>query len=221
GSGLLEGEQEAVPFQPIGLARRLAPFYGLAIADVLLQRVDILLLSVVGGERVTAIYSAAYQLVRVLSKVIQSFWRALYPTLSRLSHQSRPVATGVALRGVQIGLALLLPTVVLMALFAEPLLTLIFGPTAAVATPVLQVLLWSTPLYLVESYATTVLMVEQKPSQSLWVSTLHVVSIVLLLPLFTAQWEATGAALAVVLAGLISTVVSLYVLLRNQPRAYG
>jgi O-antigen/teichoic acid export membrane protein len=196
------------------LAKRTLPFYGLALADVMLQRIDILLLSLVAGEAVTALYSAAYQLVRVSIKLIQSFWRALYPTLSRLHREGRAAAARLAANGLRGGFVILLPVVIIAALLAQPLLMLVFGPTAVNAAPVFQVLLWSVPLFLVESYATTLLMVEEKPTRSLWISCLHVGSIVLLLPVLTANRGVTGAAWAVVLAGLVSSVVSWW-LVRN------
>ncbi|MEZ4582113.1 MAG: hypothetical protein R3A10_10850 [Caldilineaceae bacterium] len=75
---------------PIDLRRlwqELRPFYWLSLADVLLHRLDIILLNIVTTDLVTGIYSIAYSVVRVGVKLIQSFWQALYPTLSRLHRQ--------------------------------------------------------------------------------------------------------------------------------------
>jgi O-antigen/teichoic acid export membrane protein len=213
-SALTGGAQAAVAEAPAALLRRALPFYGLALADVLLQRIDILLLSIVAGEAVTAIYSAAYQFVRVLTKLIQSFWRALYPTLSRLRQQGHLAVVRLATNGWRAGVVTLFPVVTLAALLAQPLLLLLFGPTAVQAAPVLQVLIWSVPLFMTETYATTLLVVEQQPARSLWVSCLHVIIIVFLLPLLTSVGGATGAAWAMVLAGLVSGAVGWW-LVRN------
>ncbi|MFM7174434.1 MAG: oligosaccharide flippase family protein, partial [Caldilinea sp.] len=62
-SQLLAGSQEAAGPNPILLLRQTLPFLGLALAEVLLQRLDILLLSVVAGPAVTGLYSAAYNVV--------------------------------------------------------------------------------------------------------------------------------------------------------------
>lgn len=211
-AGLLAAPQEAVPLDLPLLARQAAPFLGFSIADVLLQRVDILLLSVVAGETVTGIYSAAYQLVRVLSKLVQSFWRALYPTLSRLHQEAQPHYVRLATLGLRGSLLMLLPCAMLLSLLAQPVLHLVFGGDSLPATPVLQILIWSAPLLLIETFAATVLMVEQHPVQSLLVSGIHFVGIVLLLPELTTTWGAVGTAWAVVLSGLVSAGVGLWLL---------
>jgi O-antigen/teichoic acid export membrane protein len=213
-TGLLAGPQEAVPFNLTLVARRAAPFFGFSIADVLLQRVDILLLSVVAGETVAGIYSAAYQLVRVFLKLVQSFWRALYPTLSRLQRGAQTHYVRLATLGLHVSLLLLLPCAVLLSFLAQPVLQLVFGADALPATPVLQILVWSAPLLLIETFAATVLMVEQAPVRSLVVSSIHFVGIVLLLPELTAAFGAVGTAWAVVLSGLLSAGAGLWLLRR-------
>ncbi|MEZ4657205.1 MAG: oligosaccharide flippase family protein [Caldilineaceae bacterium] len=65
-SRLLASPQEALSIAPWLVWRQVAPFYGQSLADVLLQRVDILLLSMMGNPAVTGIYSAAYSVVRVV-----------------------------------------------------------------------------------------------------------------------------------------------------------
>jgi O-antigen/teichoic acid export membrane protein len=211
-TGLLAAPQETVPLDLPLLARRATPFFGFSIADVLLQRVDILLLSVVAGETVAGIYSAAYQLVRVLLKLVQSFWRALYPTLSRLQREAQPHYVRLATLGLHTSLLLLLPCAVLLSFLAQPVLQLVFGGDSLPATPVLQILVWSAPLLLVETFAATVLMVEQDPVRSLLVSSIHFVGIVLLLPELTTTWGAVGTAWAGVLSGLLSAGVGLWLL---------
>jgi O-antigen/teichoic acid export membrane protein len=66
------------------IATGAMPFFGLSLTDVLLQRLDILLLSLFADARLLGTYSAAYNLVRVAIKLLQSVWRGVYPTLARL-----------------------------------------------------------------------------------------------------------------------------------------
>jgi O-antigen/teichoic acid export membrane protein len=209
-TGLIGGPQQPVALHLPELGRRVAPFFGLAVAEVLLQRVDILMLSLVAGERITALYSVAYQLVRVLLKLIQSGWRALYPTLSRLHHESLARYRRLANTGLRIGLLILVPGVLIAMLIASWVLGLLFGLSAVAAAPVLRLLIWTAPLYLVESYASILLMVERRPAQSLLISSLHVAAVILLLPPLTALWQATGTATAMLLVGLLSALVGLW-----------
>lgn len=213
-SQLLAGPQEAVAIRLTGLGQQLTPFYGLALADVLLQRIDILLLSLVGGATLIGVYSAAYNLVRVALKLIQSFWKALYPTFSRLHSQNRLQYARLANLSFYYTLLLLLPCAVLSAGVAQALLHLVYGHSSDLTGPVFQILIWSVPVFLVESYAVTLLMVEQRPLQSLLITGLHVVTVAILLPLLTLVLQTTGAAWSAVLAGVVGAVGSAFLLRR-------
>jgi O-antigen/teichoic acid export membrane protein len=201
------GQGEHLTLTWPALARQALPFYGLALADVLLQRLDILLLSAVGSATVIGIYSAAYNLVRVVLKLIQSFWKALYPTLSRLRSQSTAHYTRLGSMSLHYGLVLLLPVAVIGFGLAADLLHLIYSGAYKGATPVLQLLLCSALFFWVESYGITLLTVEHRPQQSLLITCVHLLVMALLLPWLTATSGATGAAWAVTLAGLAGMLV--------------
>ena len=202
-SRLLGGEQEATRADVSALLRQAMPFFGLSLGDVLLQRIDILLLSIVAGPGVTGIYSAAYNVVRVLMKLVQSFWKALYPTLSRLHQQAQAQYERLARLGLRYGLLVLLPAATVGTVVAGGALGLIFGGDYKDSARVFQILLWAAPLFLIENYAITLLMVERHLRVSLFVLALHLGAIVLTLPALTRWRGADGAAWAVVLAGAL------------------
>ncbi len=56
---------------------------------------------------------AAYNLVRVLVKLVQSFWQAAYPTLSRLRRQASSRYALLSALSLRYGLLLLLPAAAL------------------------------------------------------------------------------------------------------------
>lgn len=194
------------------LVRQAAPFYGLALADVLLQRLDILLLSLLAGPNVTGIYSLAYNVVRVLNKLIQSYWRALYPTLSRLYRQARAQYGGLAWRSLRYGFILLALSAAIGTQIAPQTLTLLFGAEAAVAAPVLRVLLWSAPIFLIEMYVITLLMIEQHPQASLLVMTLHLVTLTVGGPLLIDSLGAPGMAWIALLSSLVGASSGLLII---------
>lgn len=214
-SKLLRPPQEpaAAPFPR--LLRRTAPFLGLAVGDVLLQRLDILLLSVVAGPAVIGVYSAAYNLVRVAFKLVQSFWRALYPTLSRLHRQAPANYARLARLGLRYSLLALLPLAAVGAAVADGVLHLIYGADYLVSATVLQVSIWTIPLFLLEIYAITLLMVEHKLRAALWVTGVHLTLTFLLLPPLAVASGATGAALAVLAAGMAGAALGCLLLWRG------
>ena len=207
-SQLFAVPQEPLVWQWSSLWRQAGPFYGLALADVLLQRADIVLLSIVGGEAITGIYGAAYNLVRVALKLVQNFWAALYPTLSRLYRQAPQHYARLCNFSLRYGLLCLLAAAAIGTGVIQDLVR-IYGAGYEEAALVLEILIWSAPFYLLENYTQTLLMVEQRPTQSLLVTGLHLLVLVTLMPLLTPMWGATGAAWAVLIAGGSGTLASL------------
>lgn len=198
------------------LWRDARPFYGLSLADVLLHRLDILLLNVVGGDLLIGVYSIAYSLVRVVIKLIQSYWKALYPTFSRLRLESPSQYRRLAALGLRYGLMIALPGAALTLGLAGPVLTLLYGDKALASVRTFQTLVWMTPFFLVEMYAITLLMAERFPRQSLLLTGVHIGGVALLLPPLTFYSGALGAALAMVMASALGATGGLYLLHRHH-----
>lgn len=221
-SALLAGRQEPVAWQWPMLWRRSGPFLGLALADVMLQRADIVLLSIFGGEVLVGIYSAAYNLLRVALKLIQNFWAALYPTLSRLYHHRPMHYRRLADFVTHYSMLALLAAAAVGIGITPALLQFVYGNDFNDSAHVLQILLWTAPFYLLENYTQVLLMVERRPLQSLLISGAHLVALVLLLPALitmatqfiagdsSAAIGALGAAIAVFVAGALGATVSIY-----------
>lgn len=221
-SRLLAAPQEPLFWQWSMLWQRSGPFFSLALADVLLQRADIVLLSIFGGEVATGIYSAAYNLLRVGLKLIQNFWAALYPTLSRLYHHTPAHYRRLCDFAMHYSLLALLGAAAIGAGITPAVLHLVYSAEFAESAFVLQILLWTAPFYLLENYTQTLLMVEQRPLQSLLITGLHLSTLVILLPPFvtstlsivasrpTTTQAALAAAIAVLLASACGALGSIY-----------
>lgn len=189
------------------------PFYGLALANVLLHRLDILLLSVVAGETVTGIYSAAYLVVRVFVVLVQNYWQALYPTLSRLRQQTSERYTQLLNLGVRYGIIILLLIAVVGSNLSDLLLGLVYRQVLYTqAAAAFQLLIWIVPLYFISTYAVHLLLIERKPAHSLLITSLHLGAMSLLLPWLAAEYGAWGAALAVLIAITVSASTGLWLL---------
>jgi O-antigen/teichoic acid export membrane protein len=209
---LLAGPQSPAPASAASLARQALPFFGLTLGDVLLQRLDILLLGILSGPLVVGVYSAGYNLVRVAVKLIQSFWRALYPTLSRYYVEAHDRYVRLAAVGLHYGLLATVGAAAVGTVIADGLLRLVYGADYPGSAAVLQVLVWTMPLFVLESAAVTRLLVERQPRASLWLTLLHLVALALLLPLMAAQGGALGAAWATLAAQAVAAVIALWLL---------
>lgn len=195
-------------------------YFTVAFADVLQQRADLLLVGAVASPAATGLYAAAVSIVRVLLKVVQAFWRALYPTLGRLHGDGEDAAESASSGGYRalhtLALRLALAATVGVAVIVTPLAgeiaRLLFGNDFAAAGTALMVLIWSAPLYTWETYAVTRLMAQRAAHAAMWISLAHLGALVVLLPLLTWRWEIAGAASASVLAALAGSAAGFWLL---------
>jgi O-antigen/teichoic acid export membrane protein len=216
---LLAQPQDRPSLDAFSLLRRARPFFGLALIDVLQQRSDLLLLGLFAGPALTGIYVAANSVVRVIIKLVQSFWRALYPTLSRLyahRHEQFVVLYSMALRIGWTGVSLV---AALVAGLAQNVIVQLFGASFVPAASVLAILVWSAPLYLIESFAISLLFIQRRPRQSLSIGLIHLLVVVVCLPIGVVVAGADGAAIASVLAAVLGALVGLRLLHPLLPMA--
>lgn len=211
---LLGGAQAQATMGWRQLWRAARPFYWLSLADVLLHRLDILLLNILAGDFVTGVYSIAYSVVRVLIKLIQSYWQALYPTLSRLHQDTIEQYRRLSSLSLRYGLMLVLPATAIGFGISSDLLQLLYGERSTDSVSVFQILIWGAPIYLFEMYAVTQLMATGHPRASLQITWVHIVGLLLLLPALTLWFGALGAASALITAGLVGAIWG-WILLRR------
>lgn len=212
---LLAAPQQDTPLLLTVTARGALPFFGLSLTDVLSQRLDILLLSLLGDGRLLGTYSAAYNLVRVAIKLLQSLWRGVYPTLARLFPASPDGAMRLAARLLFAGVALSTIGALLTGVLATSILRLVYGVGENTANQreiavVLTWLIWQAPLFFLELYGVTWLMVRQRAQVALGLALLHLLLLLLLLPSGAMLAGAVGAAWGTLAAQAVAAVVTLW-----------
>lgn len=198
---LFPAPQEAAALRYSASVREAMPYYGIALADVAQQRADVLLLGLLAGPSLTGIYAGASSVVRVLTKLAQSYWRALYPTLSRLYGGGDPAFERLRRGALLAALGASSVAAALGSLLAAPLLPRVFGADFAASAPVFAILVWVAPAYVTSLYAVYLLLTAHRPRRALAVTLANLGLTVVLLPPLAARWGAPGAAAAVVLAG--------------------
>jgi O-antigen/teichoic acid export membrane protein len=225
-SGLLGGQQNRASMPLREVVAQAMPFFGLSLSDVLLQRLDILLLSFLGDARLLGIYSAAYNLVRVAVKLLQSVWRGVYPTLARLYLDTPERANALAARLLRLGLIACTVGALLVAFLSTPILRLVYDVEGGINTTgingvetsfVLALLIWQAPLFFLELYATTLFMVRQRAGVALALIVGHVLLLALLLPVGATLFGAIGAAWGTIAAQAVAAAVSLWLTVRYRP----
>jgi len=215
---------EMPPLQWRATLRSGTPFFTVALADVVQQRADLLLLGALSTPEVTGIYAAAVSIVRVVIKIVQAYWRALFPTLGRLfrpalesgapGSDSGGAENGERLFALALRLALIatIGVAVFTTPLADRLALLLFGADFAPAGGVLALLIWSAPLYAWETASITRLMAVRASRAAVSVTLAHLLLLLLLLPLLGWRYGAQGAAAATVVAAAGGALVGFWLL---------
>lgn len=187
------------PILDLVFAKRLLKesldFFGMAGFDAALQRLDVLVLSVVAGEVATGLYDAAMQLIRVLMVLILSFTDAIYPAISRLFLQVTDRFSLALSKALQYGLILLLPVAAGITVLAPDIIAFFYRrPAYAVSADILAVLSWALLVYFVYILLTRGLMAGNRPRPAFQITALMVVVGIGVLALLTAQLGPVGTA---------------------------
>lgn len=160
---------------------------------VLYQRLGVIALSALDSDTATGLYSAAARVMEAFKMLPAAVFGALLPMMAaERATTSRP-AYRRAVAGL-VGISCLLA--VLCALFARPLIHLLFGPEFAGAVRPLRVMCLSLPLTVITFALSFNLVVRNKERVAALALALTLGASATLTALFIGRWSLIGAAVA-------------------------
>lgn len=157
---------------PDGLGRRLlrfsAPLFFHGLALQLYHRLGLLVLVPLGASAAAAgLYGAAESLMRLRRILGQSLTPLVLASLAQLERDGAPDEARALARNALRCTLYSIPPVAAVAGAAAPLMAWIFGADFRAGGPLLALLIWGAPGFLVISVATAVLVAGQRPGATL------------------------------------------------------
>ena len=131
----------------VALARESAPIGLATLLGTALFRIDTTILGLLKDEAAVGVYSAAYRLLETTLFLSYAFGAALLPALSRAGRDTQPSLGDLYALGAKAVLAVLVPVGIVFALFAEPIIRLLYGDEYRDATTALRLLGGAAALY--------------------------------------------------------------------------
>ena len=182
------------------LLRAVPTFLSISVFSTLYWRIDTLMLSMFRDLTDVAYYGAAYRLMELVKILPQSLCRALYPQISQ-SVRSEPERLNelgsLALRYLWVAL---LPLALVMTIFAEPILAMLYGDALRPAAISLTVLIWTVLPYACARYYAYLLIASDRQQIDLRLNVLMTVVNVGLNLILMPRYGPLGAALATCLS---------------------
>ncbi len=197
------------------LLKAALPFGVIGFSLGLSYKVDTVLLQYFHGDAVTGWYSAAYNLIFLLTMVSNSVNLALYPALCRqhsVNPQGMPTLYTQALKYL---LLIALPVAAGATVLAEPLVHLLYTDQFAASALALRILIWVLPLMFLTEMLGNITVIhdqEKKVARALLVSTAFNVSLNLV---FIPRWGFLAASVITVLTEMILAGQYLWLLRRE------
>src|SRR5439155_21436477 len=156
-----------------------------------------IVLSVFHHEAAVGLYTAASKIVSFGTPVVTSFTSAMFPYMSRLYGESSRALRRVGEESLKYMLAAALPVVVIVAMFADRIIWILYGDRYAAAVPVLRIVIWVFVFNFVNPFVSHILFARGEQAISLRVGAVTcLVSLGLSFALIP-RWGAIGAAYTV------------------------
>lgn len=177
---------------------------------------DVLILSSVAGEVAVGLYSAAWKVVRLGSVLSKSYTTAIFPVMSKLYGDSESRFNLLYQESIRVMCLIAIPAAVVVLVFAERIIGLLFEPEYAAAVPILRVLIWVLLIEFLNPFLSHALFARGKQHRSMHVAAISLVFNLIATLLLVYRYGSVGAAAGTVLSGLVATVCYMYFLMPKR-----
>lgn len=188
-------------------------FFLISLSVVIFNRLDVMILSQMLGEKAVGVYNAAYLVVRFITFLSSSYSDAVYPALSRLFEKERADFEALLHKSLLFGTVLTLLITIWLSVAAEPIISLLYnGQEYALSVLLLRI---DAPFVIIFTWNAIIaggLMASNFQQRSVIVSGVKLLAGLFYYTTLIALFRLPGAAVATVLAGLTGTVLNYYFL---------
>ncbi|HEY7790811.1 MAG TPA: flippase [Vicinamibacterales bacterium] len=190
------------------MLRASAPFLGIDVTNAAYSSIQIVLLSVLAGETDVGLYGAASQVLVPIGLLFQSLTQTLFPVMCRRFEVDCRELKQLAERALVWLLAAAIPASLVLFIFADRVLALLYGAHKFHgAAPVLRILVWSLIFTATTHALGQVLLAGRREVITLRIVAVNaVVSLTLGLVLIERLGPLRGAPLAMLVAGFVNVV---------------
>ena len=163
-----------------------------------------IVLSIFYQEAAVGLYTAASKIISFGTPLVTSFTSAMFPSMSRLYGESSVALRRVGEESLKYMLAAALPAVVIIAMFADRIIWILYGERYAGAVPVLRVVIWVFVFNFVNPFLSHILFARGEQAISLRVGAVtFLISLGLSFALIP-RWGALGAAYTVLTSSALA-----------------
>lgn len=180
--------------------------------------INAIVLSIFHREAAIGLYAAASRITAFGAPLAASFTGAMFPYMSRLYGESAEAFRKVSEESVKYMLAVALPGVVIVAIFADRVILTLYGDAYYGAVPVLRIVIWIFVLHFVNGFLSHLLFARGEPAKSLRVALVTFFASLALSVALIPRWGAVGAAWAALGWTAVASCLYFAFAFRTEPK---
>ena len=197
------------------LFRKTLPFALTGLFVSIYFRIDVVMLSLMKGDKAVGWYSAAYNLSESVIFISAAVCGSVFPIFSRLYNNSKQSFNLAYEKTFKVLLLLGLPIGLGTTMVSDKIIFLVYGYKFSNSIIILQILIWASVIIFLNSLLGFVLYSVGKQKQATITTFLKIIANVSLNLILIPKYSYIGAALATVGTELIGLIVYFYIVSKN------
>lgn len=187
------------------------PFALISIIALVYFKIDIIMLSLMKGDKIVGWYSAAYNLLAALLFITDAYALSIFPVMSRSADSSQKLLEFTWQRSVKYLLIVSLPIAMGTSILADRIILLFYPASFSASIIALKILIWTLPWIFVNAINMRVLYATDRQKEAMVVALLSMLLNILFNLILIPKLSYIGASLSTFLVEVIN--VSIYFLL--------
>jgi len=152
----------------LNLLKQTKIFAFSSVLFALFLQIDVLILSKMGSIEDVGIYGASFRILRFLIMMVQSFFIAFYPILSRLYKEDNHKFEMACYSSGKYFLIVTIPLALLTSMIFHKVVVLFFGLDFVPSVPVLQIIVWSIIPFSISKIFSFALLAANRQKADMW-----------------------------------------------------
>lgn len=172
--------------------------------STIIYGLDIILISILCGESMVGIYSAANKVVNFADIAASSFVVAVFPYMCSLYKESETEFMRLIEGSLKFMLVILIPGTIVLFTLSDKVIWLIYGKEFIKSAPILSVLVWLVILKFLNPFLSHVLFAKGEQRRSLQAAAISLICYMPIGALFVRWWGGVGGAWALLIVATLT-----------------
>ncbi len=178
--------------------------------------IDVVMISSLANDYATGLYNAAYKIISVFAAFYVVYQYVIYPLMSKLYSEDNNLLKVSFNQSIKYSLLILLPLIIGIYFYSPYLIDLIYSDQYALASPAMQILIWTVVFLFLNGVATSLL---NSIGEEVSVTKIYLIAAIfnIVLNFITIPiWSYIGASVTTVLSEILIFVLMFYFISKTE-----